>query len=484
MIKLEEILKGISILKIEGSIDILVKGLSLDSRLIDKSKNNLFIASKGYYEDGHEYINDAINKGCEIIFCEKLPEKLNSKITYIQIKDSKKDLGILASNFYNNPSSKLKLIGITATNGKTTTATILYNIFKNLGYKVGLISTIHNIINEEIIKATHTTPSIIEINKLLSQMVNAGCDYCFMEISSHAIDQNRISGLEFAGGIFLNISQDHLDYHKTFKNYIKAKKTFFDNLSKKAFALYNSDDSNGLIMMQNCKSNIKSFSLKSASDFNAKLLSNSLDFMELKINDKIVYTKFPGNFNAYNFLAAYSCAIRLGEDSDSILLELSKIEPPKGRFNFVPNNKEIYVIIDYAHTPDALQNVLSAISQAKDKDASVITIVGCGGDRDKEKRPMMGRIASKLSTKAIFTSDNPRNENPADIVSEMMSGVSELEKNNIITILNRREAIKTACLLAQKGDIVLIAGKGHEDYQEIESVKHYFDDIEVAKEFL
>ncbi|MCP3660406.1 MAG: UDP-N-acetylmuramoyl-L-alanyl-D-glutamate--2,6-diaminopimelate ligase [Bacteroidetes bacterium] len=483
MIKLKEILKNISISKIEGSQDILVKGITIDTRLITND-TNLFIATKGYYDDGHKHIDDAINKGCNIIICEKLPAKLNDQVTYVEIEELQKNLGIITSNFYNNPSSKIKLIGITGTNGKTTTATILYDIFKNLGYKVGLISTIHNIINNQIKKTNHTTPSIIEINKLLSEMIEAGCEYCFMEVSSHAIDQNRIYGLDFVAGIFLNISQDHLDYHKIFPNYIKTKKKFFDNLSKESFALYNADDPNGKVMIQNCNAKINSFSLQSPSDYNAKLLSNSLDFMEMKINDKVIYTKFPGNFNAYNFIAAYACSTLLDQDLESILIQLSDIEPPKGRFNFIPNNKEIYVIIDYAHTPDALQNVLSAISQAKDKDSSVITVIGCGGNRDKEKRPMMGRISSKLSTKTIFTSDNPRDENPNDIVNDMISGVSELDQNNIITIINRREAIKTALLLAQQKDIVLIAGKGHEDYQEIESIKHHFDDMEVAKEFL
>jgi UDP-N-acetylmuramoyl-L-alanyl-D-glutamate--2,6-diaminopimelate ligase len=479
---LKDILYKAGIIEVIGSTNIAITALSFDSRKIEK--DSLFIAIKGTLSDGHKYIDDTINKGAIAILCEELPEAINDKVTYIKVKDTSAALGIIAGNFYDNPSEKIKLVGITGTNGKTTTVTLLFSLFKKLGYKVGLLSTVKNQINNDIIPATHTTPDAIQLNALLRQMIEKGCTHCFMEVSSHAVVQNRIAGVHFSGAVFTNITHDHLDYHKTFDEYIKAKKKFFDGLSSDAFALTNKDDANGQIMLQNTKALKRSYSLRSMADFKCKVVENQFSGLLLNIDNQEVWSKLIGSFNAYNLLAVYATAVLLKEDKTNVLTTLSTLSSVEGRFQYIRNNNGVVGIVDYAHTPDALQNVLKTIADIRTGNEQVITVVGCGGDRDAAKRPIMAKIAGDLSTKVILTSDNPRSEEPEAILKEMQAGVDAVNFKKTISITDRSEAIKMACSIANDGDIILIAGKGHEKYQEIKGVKHPFDDMEVLQENL
>ncbi len=477
--KLKHICKNFEYEIIQGTTDIKISGLSFDSR--ETKPGHLFIAIKGTHTNGHLYIDKAIENGAAAVIVEDLPT-IKTNTTIIKTQNSSYALGIIASNFYNNPSNKIKLISITGTNGKTTTATLLYELFLKLGYKVGLISTVKNSINGKNITAKYTTPDAINFNKLLSEMVNEECKYCFTEVSSHAIHQNRIAGINFSGAIFSNITHDHLDYHKTFKEYIKVKKQLFDNLSKDAFALTNNDDKNGQIMLQNTKAKKYSYGLQSFADFNTKIIEQHIDSMLLETNEKEFWTLLTGKFNAYNLTAVYATAILLEQKSEDVLLALSSLHPVKGRFETVKYNN-ITAIIDYAHTPDAIINVLQTINEIRKPNQKIITVVGAGGNRDKEKRPSMAKAALRGSDKIILTSDNPRNENPEDIIEDMFKGV-ENDKMNVIKITDRKEAIKTAVMFSQEGDIILIAGKGHENYQEINGTRIHFDDKETVEEFL
>ncbi|MCK4663694.1 MAG: UDP-N-acetylmuramoyl-L-alanyl-D-glutamate--2,6-diaminopimelate ligase [Bacteroidales bacterium] len=479
---LKEILKNIEVEQCIGDINISVNNICFDSREADN--NFLFIAVRGINVDGHNYIDKAIEKGINSVVCEELPLKINNKITYIKVKDSKFSLGQIASNYYGNPSSKLKLIGITGTNGKTTISTLLFQLFKNLAYKTGLFSTVRNYINDKEIIATHTTPDAIQLNSLLKAMVDEGCQYCFMEVSSHAIDQDRISGLKFSGGVFTNITHDHLDYHETFDKYLKAKKRFFDSLLVDSFVLSNTDDKNGKIMTQNTKAKKYTYGIKAFADFKAKILESHFDGTLLTIDGLELWTKFIGDFNASNLLAVYAVAILLGQEREKILSTISNLNTVEGRFESIRSSNGIIVIVDYAHTPDALKNVINTINKIRGEKGQLITVVGAGGDRDKAKRPMMGKIVSELSDKIIFTSDNPRNEDPLSIIEEIKSGVNSKKEGKILTIENRREAIKTAYMIANMGDIILIAGKGHETYQEIKGVRYDFDDKKIIKDLM
>ncbi len=477
---LSDILLNVKTIQVIGSIEIPITAIVFDSREV--VNGSLFVATKGTQVDGHDYINMAIEKGAKAIVGEVQPEEKNNEIVFIQVENSSVALGKLASAFYSYPSASLKLIGVTGTNGKTTTVTLLYNLIRKLGYKVGLISTVRNYIDSETIDATHTTPDAVQMNKLMKQMVDAGCEYCFMEVSSHAIHQERIAGLEYSGALFTNITHDHLDYHKTFADYIKAKKKFFDSLSKESFALINTDDKNGNVMVQNTKSQIKSYAVKSGADFKAKIIESHFEGSMLNIDGMDVWTYFVGKFNAYNILAVYSCALMLGFNAQEILTALSEMKPVEGRFETLRSQNGITAIVDYAHTPDALLNVLNAINQIRNNDQELITVVGAGGDRDKTKRPEMAKVATEHSNKVILTSDNPRSEDPNVIVEDMKEGVVIENKKKVLSIIDRKEGIRTACLLAKKGDIILVAGKGHETYQEINGVKHHFDDREVIQQ--
>lgn len=478
---LKDILYRVSLTSTLGDMERTISNVVFDSRQV--GENSAFVAVSGTQVDGHEFISAALAKGATVIVCEHLPAELNPGITYIQVVDSAKALGIMAANFYGNPSEKIKVVAVTGTNGKTTTVTLLHQLFVRLGYSTGLLSTVENKINDLILPSTHTTPDAVSVQALLRKMVDAGCTHCFMEASSHAIVQERISGLKLAGAVFTNISHDHLDYHGTFEEYIKAKKKLFDALPKEAFALVNGDDKRGAIMVQNCRGAHQTFGLKSVADFKAKILSNTIEGLELEINGKLIWFRMIGTFNAYNLLGVLGTAVLLGEEEDEVLLELSAIKGAKGRFDRISIGG-ITAIVDYAHTPDALDNVLKTINAFRTGNEQLITVVGCGGNRDKTKRPSMAKIAVLESTKAIFTSDNPRFEDPMDILREMQAGVGPSELRKTLTIEDRREAIKTALMLSKKGDIVLIAGKGHEDYQEINGVKHHFDDAEVVTELL
>ena len=482
MKKLNNILYNVSLIAVSGSTDISFNNLCFDSRKVQT--NDAFVAVKGTHVDGHDYIQKTIDQGAKIIVCEILPEILDEAVTYVEVKSSSHALSIMAGNFYDNPTTKLKLIGVTGTNGKTTVATLLYNLYSQLGYKSGLLSTIENRIGDKVIKATHTTGDALQFNENINEMVSKGCTHCFMEVSSHALDQNRVAGAVFSGALFTNISHDHLDYHKTFDAYIAAKKKLFDNLPKSAFALVNIDDKRGQIMLQNTKATKSNYSLKSASQFKGKIIANSLSGLEMTIDEHAIWFKLFGHFNAYNLLAAYGTAILLGEQSEDVLTVLSNINPVPGRMEVVPNTVNITALVDYAHTPDALKNVLDTITDLRTGNESVITVVGCGGDRDKEKRPLMGSIASQLSNIVIFTSDNPRSEDPEVIINEMKKGVSASHKRKVVALVNREEAIKTACLLASPKDIILVAGKGHEVYQEINGKRLPFDDRKVLNEML
>ena len=476
-----DILYKVHIVAVSGSTDVVVSGVQIDSRKV--SHRSIFVAVKGVAADGHRFIDKAIELGAVAIVCEEMKVHQKGGITYVQTANSAEAAGLIAHNFYGQPSRKLKLVGVTGTNGKTTIATLLYKLFTGLDYKCGLISTVENMIAGKIIPSTHTTPDAVSLNELLKQMVDEGCEYAFMEVSSHAVHQHRIAGLEFVGALFSNITHDHLDYHKTFDEYIKAKKGFFDGLSSSAFAITNSDDKRGAVMLQNTAAKKLSYSLRTVADFKGKILENGLTGLVMTINDVEVHFRLIGEFNAYNLLAVYAAAISLGEDKQEVLQCLSNTTGAEGRFDYTVSPKEkVIAIVDYAHTPDALINVLATIKKLKQGNEQVITVVGCGGDRDKSKRPVMGEVACEHSDKVIFTSDNPRSEDPMQILTDMETGLPVSAKRKYIAIADRKQAIKTAISMAQPEDIVLVAGKGHEKYQEINGVKHHFDDKEVVQE--
>ncbi len=477
---LKDILKGIPVIQIEGNLDIQIARIVFDSRTVQDG--DLFVAVSGTHVNGADFVLDAVNKGASAIICQELPNEPHASVTYIQVEDAALSLGITASNFYDQPSKQLKLVGVTGTNGKTTVATLLYQLFSELGYACGLISTVENRIVQKVVPATHTTPDPVQLNRLLKEMVDAGCDYCFMEVSSHAVVQQRIAGLDFAGGIFTNITHDHLDYHGTFDQYIKAKQLFFDGLGRFAFALYNEDDRNGSIMVQNSFAHKKSYGLKNVADFKAKVLESHFDGTLLQIDHQELWVSLVGSFNAYNLLAVYGAAVLLEQEIEKVLTALSKLKGAEGRFDvrIAPNG--VIGIVDYAHTPDAVKNVLETINKLLKGDEQVITVLGCGGDRDKTKRPEMAEVAILNSNKLILTSDNPRSEDPYQIIKDMEQGIPVSEKKNTFSIADRREAIRAACHLAQAGDVVLIAGKGHEKYQEINGKKLPFDDLEVLEQ--
>ena len=478
--KLNELLKNVEVLNIIGDAEVEITGVNIDSRRIEAG--HLFVAIPGTQTDGHKFIPKAIGQGAVAVLCEYFPNKREPGITYIAVESTEDCVGEVATQFYGEPSKKLKLVGVTGTNGKTTIATLLYNMFCKFGHKCGLLSTVCNYIEDKAIPADHTTPDPIELNRLLAQMVEAGCEYAFMECSSHAIAQKRIGGLHFAGGIFTNLTRDHLDYHGTFENYRDAKKAFFDGLDKDAFAITNADDKNGMLMVQNCKAQIKTYSTRTMADFKAKIIECHFEGMYLDINGKEVGVQFIGKFNVSNLLAVYGAAVMLGKRSEDILVIMSTLKSVSGRLEPIHSPEGYTAIVDYAHTPDALENVLNAIHEVLDGPGVVITVCGAGGDRDKGKRPLMAQEAVKQSDRMIITSDNPRSEDPEDIINDMLEGLDAKQMRKVVSIVDRREAIRTACMMAQKGDVILIAGKGHEDYQEIQGVKHHFDDKEVVKD--
>ena len=479
--KLIELLKYVTPQTIIGNQEIDITGVNIDSRKIEKS--HLFVAIKGTQTDGHRFIPKALELGAVAVLCEDLPEDLQPGVTYVQVASTEAAVGPVATMFYGEPSKQLKLVGVTGTNGKTTIATLLYNMFRKFGHKCGLLSTVCNYIEGEAIPADHTTPDPIELNKLLAQMVKAGCEYAFMECSSHAIAQQRIGGLVFAGGIFTNLTRDHLDYHKTFENYRDAKKAFFDGLSKDAFAITNADDKNGSVMVQNCKAQVKTYSTRTMADFRARIIECHFEGMYLEVNGREVGVQFIGKFNVSNLLAVYGAAVMLGKKPEDILLVLSTLKSVAGRLEPIRSQEGVTAIVDYAHTPDALENVLNAIHEVLDgKGGQIITVCGAGGNRDKGKRPLMAQEAVKQSDRVIITSDNPRFEEPQDIINDMLAGLTPQQMKKVVSIVERKEAIRTACMMAQKGDVILIAGKGHEDYQEIKGVKHHFDDREIVRE--
>ena len=478
--RLKELLKNIKPTQVVGDENTDITGVNIDSRKI--KQGHLFVAMKGTQVDGHQFIPKALDLGASAILCEDLPAELKENVTYIQVASTEDAVGKVATIFYGNPSEKLKLVGVTGTNGKTTIATLLYNMFRKLGYKCGLLSTVCNYIEGEAIPADHTTPDPIELNALLSKMVKAGCQYAFMECSSHAIHQKRIGGLKFAGGIFTNLTRDHMDYHKTVENYRNAKKAFFDGLPKSAFAITNADDKNGMVMVQNCKAQIKTYSTRSMADFRAHILECHFEGMYLEIDGHEVGVQFIGKFNVSNLLAVYGAAVMLGQKPEDILIALSTLKSVSGRLEPIQSPEGYTAIVDFAHTPDALENVLKAIHEVLNGKGKVITVCGAGGNRDKGKRPLMAQEAVKQSDKVIITSDNPRFEEPQDIINDMLAGLDKQQMKKVVSIVDRREAIRTACMMAEKGDVILIAGKGHEDYQEIKGVKHHFDDKEVVKE--
>ena len=482
MKQLKDILYKVGIEAVHGATDITISKIEFDSRKIEL--NDVFVAIRGTLSDGHDYIEKALSLGAIAVVCEEFPSVIVNGVTYVKVKDSNEALAFLAANYYDSPSENIKLVGVTGTNGKTTIASLLYQLFKKAGYKVGLLSTVKIMVDTEEFKATHTTPDSLTLNYYLDQMIQDGCEFCFMEVSSHGVHQKRTEALRFTGGVFTNLSHDHLDYHNTFAEYRDVKKSFFDNLSKDAFAITNIDDKNGLIMLQNTKAKKLSYALKSYADYKAQILENQLTGLLLKINDNEVWVKLIGSFNAYNLLAIYGVAVELGIKNDEALRLLSELESVSGRFQFIVSDSKITAIVDYAHTPDALENVLKTIEDIRTKNEQLITVVGCGGDRDKTKRPIMANIASSMSDKAIFTSDNPRTENPETIIEEMEKGVEPQNFKKTISILDRKQAIKTACQFANPNDIILIAGKGHETYQEINGVRHDFDDLQIVTELL
>lgn len=473
---LSSLIHGIDVLSITGKTEIGITGIVFDSRKV--TPGSCFIAVRGTQSDGHDFIDDAISLGAQAVVCEQTPETIPSGATFVVVKDSAMALALLASAYYDNPSGKLKLVGITGTNGKTTTITLLHRLFTKLGYKAGCFTTIRNYIGEKVIEATHTTPDPVQLNRIMNDMVEAGCDYAFMEVSSHALHQKRVAGLTYAGAIFSNITHDHLDYHKTFEEYIRAKKIFFDNLPSNSFSLINADDRNGEIMVQNTKSRVCTYALKSMADFKARIVESHFNGTLLNIDNTAIWTRFLGDFNAYNLLAVYACARLLGESKEEVLRLLSAMETVEGRFQYLQSEKGVTAVIDYAHTPDAVVNVLRTIARIKKGGEQVITVIGAGGNRDKTKRPIMARVAAEMSDKVILTSDNPRNEDPVDILNDMRTGLDDKMLSRTIILPDRREAIKMACMLAHEGDIILVAGKGHENYQEIKGIKHHFSDFE------
>ncbi len=479
--KLEELLKKISVKTIEGSADVDIVDVDIDSRKV--GPGHLFVAIKGTQTDGHQYISKAVELGAAAILCEDMPTERQAGVTYVQVSSTETAIGPVATTFYGDPTSKLILVGVTGTNGKTTIATLLYNMFRRLGFKCGLLSTVCNYIEDEAVPASHTTPDPIELNRLLSRMVEAGCQYAFMECSSHAIAQQRIGGLKFAGGIFTNLTRDHLDYHKTVENYRNAKKAFFDMLPKGAFAITNADDKNGMFMVQNTKATVKTYSIRSMADFKARIVECHFEGMYLEVDGHEVGVQFIGKFNVSNLLAVYGAAVMLGQKSEDVLLVLSTLKSVAGRLEPIHSPEGYTAVVDYAHTPDALENVLNAIHEVLDgKEGHIITVCGAGGNRDKGKRPLMAQEAVKQSDRVIITSDNPRFEEPQDIINDMLAGLDQKQMKKVVSIVDRKEAIRTACMMAQKGDVILIAGKGHEDYQEIKGVKHHFDDREVVRD--
>lgn len=482
MMILKDILYKVPLLAVAGSTNVSINNLVFDSRKV--TNNDVFIAIKGTVSDGHDYIQTAINQGCVAVICEQMPDSLVDAVVYVEVSNASSALAIMASNFYGVPSANLKLVGVTGTNGKTTIATLLYQLFKNAGYKVGLLSTVKIMVDDTEFKATHTTPDSITINSYLKQMNDAGVEFCFMEVSSHGIHQKRTEGLQFKGGIFTNLTHDHLDYHNSFAEYRDVKKAFFDGLSKDAFALVNVDDKNGLVMLQNSAAKKYTYALKSYADYKAQILENQFTGLLLKINDSEVWTRLIGSFNAYNVLAIYATAELLGLEKVEILRLVSDLTSVSGRFQYLISESKITAIVDYAHTPDALKNVLETINSIRTKNEELITVVGCGGDRDKTKRPKMGHIASALSTQVVFTSDNPRTENPETILNEVEAGVEPQNFKKTVSITNRKQAIKTACQMAKPNDIILIAGKGHENYQEINGERFDFDDFKIVQELL
>ena len=478
--KLKELLKDIPVIAIVGSEDVEITDVNIDSRRI--KDGHLFIAMKGTQVDGHKFVPKAIELGAKAVMCEDMPEEKAEGVTYVQVVSTEDVVGKVATTFHGNPSTKLKLVGVTGTNGKTTIATLFYNMFTKMGHKCGLLSTVCNYIIDEAIPADHTTPDPIELNRLLDRMVQAGCEYAFMECSSHAIAQKRIGGLTFAGGIFTNLTRDHLDYHKTFENYRNAKKAFFDSLPKTAFAITNADDKNGMVMVQNTKATVKTYSIRTVADFKARIIECHFEGMYLEMDGHEVGVQFIGKFNVSNLLAVYAAAVMLGKSPEDVLVVMSTLHSVSGRLEPIHSPEGYTAVVDYAHTPDALENVLNAIHEVLDGKGHVITVCGAGGNRDKGKRPLMAQEAVKQSDKVIITSDNPRFEEPQDIINDMLAGLNAQQMKKVISIVDRREAIRTACMMAQKGDVILIAGKGHENYQEIKGVKHHFDDHEVVKE--
>lgn len=477
---LKELLINLRPIAVVGNTDINVTGVNIDSRQI--KAEHLFIAMKGTQVDGHQFIGKAIEMGATAILCEDMPEHLVEGVTYVQVMSTEDAVGPVATLFHDNPSRRMKLVGVTGTNGKTTIATLLYNMFRAMGHKAGLLSTVCNYIDGEAVPASHTTPDAIELNALLDRMVAAGCEYAFMECSSHAIHQKRIGGLTFAGGIFTNLTRDHLDYHKTFENYRDAKKMFFDSLPKTAFAIINADDKNGAFMVQNCKATVKTYSTRTMADFKAKILECHFEGMYLEVDGHEVGVQFIGKFNVSNLLAVYGTAVMLGKQPEDILVTMSTLKSVNGRLDPISSPDGWTAVVDYAHTPDALENVLNAIHEVLNGKGRVITVCGAGGNRDKGKRPLMAQEAVKQSDKVIITSDNPRFEEPQAIIDDMLAGLNAQQRKKVVSIVDRREAIRTAAMMAEKGDVILIAGKGHEDYQEIQGVKHHFDDHEVVRE--
>jgi UDP-N-acetylmuramoyl-L-alanyl-D-glutamate--2,6-diaminopimelate ligase len=479
---LKDILFKSRIVDVSGSTNVAIEQIVMDSRQVKPFC--VFVAVVGVASDGHSFIEQAIKGGAVAIICEQFPEQLQENITYVKVQNSAEALGYMACNYYDDPSEKIKVVAVTGTNGKTTTATLLYRMARKMGFKTGLLSTVENRVNDKIVPATHTTPDALSLNKLIDDMATEGCEFCFMEASSHALHQHRLTGVRLTGAIFTNITHDHLDYHKTFNEYIKAKKILFDTLPSSAFALVNNDDKHGEIMLQNCKARKKTYAVKSMADYRVKVLENGFSGLHLSIQNNELYTKLIGGFNAYNLACVYATAIELGLNNLEVLTALSMLDAPEGRFQYIKTASGITAIVDYAHTPDALKNVLTTIKEIRTGNEQVITLVGCGGDRDKTKRPEMASITANFSDRVILTSDNPRSENPEEIISEMKAGLDPVQMKKSLAITDRREAIKLACTLAQPGDIVLIAGKGHEKYQEVNGVKHPFDDFEIVSETL
>ena len=477
--KLKTLVSKLDVLEVKGDLEREICGVQIDSRQV--AAGHLFMAVRGTAADGHNYIGKAQELGASAVLCETIPADADANVTYVRVANTEQSVGQVATTFYGDPTKKLKLVGVTGTNGKTTIATVLYEMFRHMGHKAGLLSTVCNYVDGEAIPTEHTTPDPITLNALLARMVEAGCEYAFMEVSSHSIVQNRIGGLTFAGGLFTNITRDHLDYHKTFENYIKAKKLFFDNLPKEAFAITNADDKNGMVMVQNTKAQVKTYSVQSPADFKAKIIECHFEGMYLNINGKEVGVQFIGKFNVSNLLAVYGAAIMLGKEEHEVLVALSAMKPVNGRFEALRSPSGYTAIVDYAHTPDALENVLNAIHGVLEGKGEVITVCGAGGNRDKGKRPLMAQEAVKQSDRVIITSDNPRFEEPQDIINDMLAGLDEEQMKKVIAIVDRRQAIKTACMMAKSGDVILIAGKGHEDYQDVKGVKHHFDDKEEVR---